>query len=170
MRLSVPRALLAAAGSLVLSAATTLAGPSDWPNVDPLVAPGLRDVLREAAARLSTPECAALLLDFDDVRTGRPLADTLSISGLDLEYWLRSVHFLTGDGRAGCANRRTLAYTPIGSTIVWVCPLALEKIRRPQQGLIANVLVHETLHTLGPGEDPPSPKEIMPRVENHCGR
>lgn len=170
MRLSVARALLAATAALVLSAPPAPAQPTDWPHVDPLVAPALRGVLRQAAARLSTPECSALLHEFDDFRTGRPLADTLARSGLALEDWLRSVYFLSGDGRSGCAGRRTFAYTPVGSHVVWVCPLALENLRRSRRGLTATVLVHETLHTLGLAEDPPSSEEITLRVESRCGR
>jgi hypothetical protein len=170
MRLSVPRVLLAAAGSLALSTSAAGSGASDWPNVDPRVAPALRGALRQAAARFSTPECAALLNDFSDARTGRPLAETLSRSGLGIEAWLRSVYFLTGEGRTGCAGRGTFAYTPPGSTVVWVCPIALEKVRRSQRGLTVNVLIHETLHSLGLGEDPPSSEEISLQVESRCGR
>jgi hypothetical protein len=170
MRLSVPRVLLAAAGSLALSTSAAAAGASDWPNVDPRVAPVLRGVLRQAAARFSTPECAALLYDFNDARTGHPLAETLTRSGLDLEAWLRSVYFLSGEGRTGCSGRGTFAYTPVGSSVVWVCPVTLEKSRRSRRGLTANVLIHETLHSLGLGEDPPSSEEISLQVESRCGR
>ncbi|MCL4808032.1 MAG: hypothetical protein KJ062_09620 [Thermoanaerobaculia bacterium] len=170
MRLSLPRALLVATAALALPAPPASAQDSDWPHVDPLVAPALRGVLRQAAARLSTPDCSALLFDFDDFRTGRPLAETLARSGLDLEGWLRSVYFLNGDGRSGCAGRRTFAYTPRGSHVVWVCPLALENLRRSKRGLTATVLIHETLHTLGLSEDPPSSEEITLRVESRCGR
>lgn len=170
MRLSLPRVLLAAAGSLALSTSAAGASASDWPNVDPRVAPALRGALRLAATRLSTPECAALLHDFDDARTGRPLAETLSRSGLSLEAWLRSVYFLTGEGRSGCSGRSTFAYTPPGSTVVWVCPITLEKSRRSRRGLTANVLIHETLHSLGLDEDPPSSEEISLQVESRCGR
>ncbi len=170
MRLSVSRVLLAAAGSLALSASAAAGGAPDWPNVDPRVAPALRGVLRQAANRFSTPECAALLYDFNDVRTGRPLAETLSRSGLGLEAWLRSVYFLSGEGRTGCTGRGTFAYTPVGSSVVWVCPVTLEKSRMPRRGLTANVLIHETLHSLGLGEDPPSSEEISLQVESRCGR
>lgn len=168
MRLSVPRALLLAAVPLVPPASA--AGPPDWPNVAPHVAPALRGVLREAAGRLATPGCAALLHDFADSRTGRPLADTLVASGLDAEGWLRSLHFLNGNGRAGCVSGRTLAYTPVGSPVVWVCPLGLEKARTSTRGSSANVLIHEALHTLGLTEDPPSSEEITLQVRIRCGK
>ncbi|MBK9088578.1 MAG: hypothetical protein IPL90_05850 [Holophagales bacterium] len=165
-----PHVLLAAAGSLALSASAASAGDSDWPNVDPRVAPALRGALRQVATRFSRPECAALLHDFDDARTDRPLAETLCRSGLSLQAWLRSVHFLAGEGRSGCSGRGTFAYTAVGSKVVWVCPLTLEKSPRPRPGLTANVLIHETLHSLGLGEDPPSSEEISLRVEVRCGR
>ena len=170
MRLSVPRALLFVLASLAPLAPGAPAAPPDWPNVDPRVAPALRGALVEAAARLSAPGCSVLLTDFADARTGRPLAETLARTGLDTDGWLRSLHVLRGDGRHGCVAGRTFAFTPVGSTVVWVCPLALERLRRSQRGLVANVLVHETLHSLGLGENPPSSEEITLRVERRCGR
>ena len=47
---------------------------------------------------------------------------------------------------------------------------ALENLRRSRRGLTATFLIHETLHTLGLGENPPSSEEITLRVESRCGR
>lgn len=170
MRLSVPRALLFALAGIAPAAFGAPAAPPDWPNVDPRVAPLVRGPLAQAAARLSTPGCASLLADLADVRTGRPLGETLARSGLNAGGWLRSLHVLPGDGRADCVPGRTLAFTPVGSRVVWVCPLALERLRRSQRSLVANVLVHESLHSLGLGENPPSSEEISLLVESRCGR
>lgn len=170
MRFPVPHALLLAATLLLPTARARAADPADWPNLGPHVAPALRGVLKEAASRLATAECAAVLHDFADSRTGRPLAETLSASGLDAEAWLRSLYFLNGAGRTGCVAGRTLAYTPVGSPVVWVCPIGLEKARTSRRGELANVLIHETLHSLGLGEDPPSSEEITLRVRIRCGK
>ena len=169
MRLSAPGALLLAAVPLLPPSSASAGGPSGWPNVAPHVAPALRGVLKEAATRLATPGCAALLHDFVDSRTGRPLADTLAATGLDAEGWLGSLHCLNGNGRTGCVSGRTLADTPVGSPVVWVCPLGLEKPRTSTCGRSASVLIHEALHTLGLTKGPPSPEEITLRVRIRCG-
>lgn len=167
MRFSVPRALLAA-GILALSAPA--ASGDAWPNVDPRIAPSLRSVLREAADRLASPACVALLGELSDGRTGRPLGETLARTGANAGTWLRSVWFLSGDGNPGCFGRRTFAFTSPGSPVVWICPVALERARGKRHGDVANVVIHETLHTLGLAEDPPPSEEISLRVETRCGR
>ena len=169
MRLSVTGALLLAALHLLPPAPAAAADPLAWPNVGPHVDPALRGVLQEAAVRLANPSCAALLHDFVDSRTGRPLAGTLASSGLDREGWLRSLYFLNGNGRTGCVDGRTLAYTPVGSPVVWVCPLGLAKMRMSTRGMAANVLIHEVLHSLGLSENPPSSEEISLQVRIRCG-
>jgi hypothetical protein len=64
---------------------------------------------------------------------------------------------------------RTLAVTAPGSRAVWVCPqFALEQRRDP--GLAEVTLLHEALHSLGLGEDPPSAAEITSRIVTRCGR
>jgi hypothetical protein len=68
-----------------------------------------------------------------------------------------------------CARGRTLAVTAPGSRAVWVCPqFALEQRRDP--GLAEVTLLHEALHSLGLGEDPPSAAEITSRIVTRCGR
>lgn len=165
------RGVSRAALLVVLVAAGALAeASSDWPNVDPRIAPALRGLLVQAAARFEKAGCAAVLGDFDDARTGRPLAETLAASGLQPASWLRSVYFVSGNGHAGCARPETLAYTPVGSPVVFVCPVGFGKYRRADRSFAANVLIHEALHTLGLAENPPSSWEITLRIESRCGR
>lgn len=170
MRFSVPRAPRSFTALLLLSSTAALAGPGDWPNVDAHIAARVLGVLEEAADRLSRPACSAVLLDFDDGRTGRPLAETLSRTGLRPEEWLRSIYFLDGAGHRGCADRRTVAYTPNGAPVVFVCPVALSRYRMQDPSFAATVLIHEALHTLGLGENPPSSWAITMKVQERCGR
>ena len=170
MRHSVQVVLRAAFPALFAAAAAAAERSSDWPNVDPRIAPGLRSVLAQAAARFEDPACSAVLRDFSDSRTGRPLAETLAGNGLEPASWLRAIYFVSGNGHAGCARPETLAYTPVGSPVVFVCPVGFGKYRRAERGFAANVLIHEALHTLGLAENPPSSWEITLRVEARCGR
>ena len=169
MCLSVPRVLTTAFAALLLSAATATAAPANWPNVDPRIASSLRSVLQQASDRLEHAECSALLSDYADARTGRPLAETLSRTGLSAGGWLRVLHFTSGDGRSGCADGVTLAYTAVGCPVVFVCP-AYGKYRREDRSFAATALIHEALHTLGLGENPPSSREITLRIQERCGK
>lgn len=66
---------------------------------------------------------------------------------------------------------RVSAYTTPGGSVVYACT---GRFRRWQAGsgpsAPVNVLIHETLHTLGLGENPPTTEEITARVEARCGR
>ena len=57
-----------------------------------------------------------------------------------------------------------------GSRVVWICPRQFVPVayRDPVEAEL--VLIHEMLHSLGLGENPPSSLEITGRVEQHCAR
>ena len=75
------------------------------PAVDPRLGPDFGRVVDGAAARLSDPGCAAVLGDFDDSRTGRPLAETLAASGRSPAELLSSLSFLDADHMVQCRYR-----------------------------------------------------------------
>ena len=82
---------------------------------------------------------------------------------------LQSVYFYDGAHRRGCQRQRTLAVTEPGSVVVHVCPQFVRSQRQdPDQAPIA--IIHELLHTLGLGENPPSSEAITRHVGNRCGR
>lgn len=107
--------------------------------------------IQEAARRLAQPGCAALLDYYGLAAPVQPLPDYVS-SLLYIEV---------GTGGA-CRHRvpRPIAVTTVGGRVVGVC--------RP--GLFTwPVVIHETLHTLGLGENPPTPQSITYQVEQVCG-
>ncbi len=53
--------------------------------------------------------------------------------------------------------------------VIYVCRGRFAKEHKRDQGLAANILVHETLHSLGLGENPPTPEEISHRIHERCG-
>ena len=54
-----------------------------------------------------------------------------------------------------------------GSRVIHVCPgFAQLQSRDPERS--AYLIIHESLHALGLGEDPPSSSEITHRVERRC--
>ena len=54
-----------------------------------------------------------------------------------------------------------------GSKVVYVCPEQFRKVSRQPRKAQATV-IHELLHTLGLGENPPSSREITRRVIERC--
>jgi hypothetical protein len=79
------------------------------------------------------------------------------------------IGFYDGQGQAGCLRGRTMAVTSPGSRVVWVCSqFVVEQHRDP--GWAEATLIHEALHTLGLGENPPSATEISAQVVKRCGR
>jgi len=128
----------------------------------------VRQALLRAAQRISRPECARILSDFRDAE-GRPLQANLDALGFDVsDYMLNRIFFYDGDERRGaCRFPATLAATAPGSRVIHVCSRFVEYRRKHPEWTEA-VLIHEALHTLGLGENPPSSAHITNRVLKHC--
>jgi hypothetical protein len=142
-----------------------------WPNVDRRLGSLFPLAVAQSAARLETPECAAVLGDFRDNRTGRPLTERLAETGEPAsEYLARWLTFTSGTGLRPCANSERLAFTSPGSRVVFVCRDQFDAMWRKNEGLAVNILIHEALHSLGLGENPPDSKFITARVQARCGR
>ena len=73
--------------------------------------------------------------------------------------------------RAGsaCARPEILAFTSVGSDTVFVCARSFVRVAQRDPALAEMVLIHEALHTLGLGENPPTSGEITARIEERCG-
>ncbi len=128
----------------------------------------VRAALAGAARRLERTGCAGLLHDFSD-EAGQPLADRLAPFETDGPGYLRLVVFSSGQHKRVCHGGRTLAFTSPGSRVVYVCP-AFAATQRQDPALAEFVVIHEALHTLGLGENPPSSAEITERVADRCRR
>ena len=128
----------------------------------------IQDAGRSAAERLSEPGCARVFSDFKDA-DGRTLQERLDALGRSGHAHLQAIYFYDGANRRGCQRGRTLAVTEPGSVVVHVCPSFVFSQRQdPDQAPVA--LIHELLHTLGLGENPPSSEAITRHVRARCGR
>jgi hypothetical protein len=139
-----------------------------WPRVlipDPGTANILRRGLEEASRLLADARCQTLLTEF---RTGpgRSLAETLRDQRVDLQGYLRLIHFRDGSQHPLCS--RAIAYTTTGGRVVYVCGYSMERHWRENRNHVAFALIHEVLHTLGLEENPPSTAEINDRVRARC--
>jgi len=116
-----------------------------------------------AAARLRKPECARVLADFSDIE-GRALADKLKdLSPVD--YLSNGMVFFDGTDQRSCESNDRLAFTHRGSHVVFICPAAF--VATPHLREIT--IIHEMLHSLGLGENPPSSRDITRQVIARCG-
>jgi len=72
-----------------------------------------------------------------------------------------AVLLLSADGsvRRRCKRGEAFAFTTPGSRLVYVCGPQLKSLAARSPSRAQAVIIHETLHTLGLGEDPPSPAE-----------
>ena len=114
---------------------------------------------------LAEPACQEVLTDFRDA-SGRTLKEVLDGSEVSARAYLRWIVFTDGGGLKACNGKTTLAVTEPGSRVVFVCPTAFVE-RDPEEAEAA--LIHEMLHTLGLGENPPRSRDITARVRIRCG-
>jgi len=119
-----------------------------------------------AARKLALPECQALLDEFKDA-SGRPLRAALQASGRSAPEYLGGGVFFY-DAPPGLCRTSSLAVTQPGSRAVLVCGSRfVRQVGRDPRHAEAT-LIHEALHSLGLGENPPSPDFITERIEARC--
>ncbi len=127
----------------------------------------LAEAIRGAARRLADPRCQELLGELQD-RRRQPLRAVLDAQSLSASEFLGRLFFFDGT-ESGCRGRR-LAYTEPGSHVVFVCGSEFSGMYQQNVSRAEVAIVHETLHCLGLGENPPTWQEINDRVEAACRR
>jgi hypothetical protein len=178
-------AIVTLAGARLLSLPAPAKTPGQTPGPDPAVGQRLeprwprlhikdahvRDAVSRAldgvAEKLDTPQCQLLLSEFAD-RQGRPLRDKLIELGLDLNNYLRALIFEDGERQRPCNEQGVLAFTTIGGRIIFVCGRTFARAWQRDAGEVRATLIHELLHSLGLGENPPGPRQITYRVKQLC--
>jgi hypothetical protein len=124
------------------------------------------EAARGAARRLARPGCQKLLTDFSDA-AGRPLAAALERNGLAAPDYLGRILFYSAT-RSQCAAKRSVAITLQGSRAVFVCEDKFRELALRNAAFVEAAIIHEALHSLGLGENPPSSEEITARVLERC--
>jgi hypothetical protein len=129
----------------------------------------LSRAIKGAARRLERPRCRRIFQDFNDT-SGRLLEEALEAAGRSGPGLLQDWIFFADGRQAGrCADGRVLAFTQTGSRAVWICGHRFSEERWRDPAWTELVLIHEALHVLGLGEDPPSSEAISRRVLDRCG-
>jgi hypothetical protein len=126
-----------------------------------------RRALRGASERLLKPACQTVFSEFRDGR-GLPLTERLWELAASPDDYLRLVVFLDGGRSPQCEMRGVLAFTERNSRVVYLCGRDFERAERRDPRETQVTIIHELLHTLGLGENPPSPRDISFQVLQRC--
>jgi hypothetical protein len=155
--------------SAVLSFASALSGAgAEWSNVrlaHIVEKAVVARALDGAARKLTRPECQALLDEFQGV-SGEPLRVALEASGLSAREYLGRIFFYDAPPRL--CEHSALASTLPQSRVVFVCGARFVRQMGKDSRHAEATLIHEALHSLGLGENPPSPDYITERVRARC--
>jgi len=119
-----------------------------------------------AARRLQAPRCQEILDDFEV--EGRRLREALDEWDTTPADYLRLLPFLDGSRHPLCRKGNVALVTEVGVRRVYVCGRVFTERQLREPGLAESMIIHELLHTLGLGENPPSSLEITQRVEARC--
>ena len=164
---------------LLLGETATLRAQSNNARSEPIAVPvvGPRNprltravlaAINEASRRLDKAECRRIFEDFRDA-SGRPLQQNLDALGRTGQAHLRWLIFYNAASEKFCGNRDAVAATNPGARLVHLCPDQFLEARFLTPGYTATLILHEELHSLGLGENPPSSREITLAVIARCG-
>ncbi len=163
---------LALASVVPVGASGNEAHRNGWPRVHLSNALGRAAVLSSlegASDWLRDERCQSIFSEFRDLDDG-PLVDRLTWLGVDGSAYLRMLFFHDGTDTRQCQSGRIEAFTSAGSRVVFICGREFERLWQANNLRARAVLIHEALHSLGLGENPPSSEEITLRVLKHCAR
>lgn len=135
-------------------------------DIETLVA--VRLAVEGATTRLARPGCQDLFADFAD-ESGQRLSTKLVATEKRPADAFGSLRFLDDRGAPQCRGRGTLAFTQTGSWFIRVCGAQFRHAFQRNRTATEIIVIHEFLHALGLGEDPPTSQAITERVNVRCG-
>jgi len=163
-RFGMARCVLSTA--VVAAVAPPLAGGDRRSSLTPRDAEAVERARRGAAVRLEKAECRMVFSDFQDLR-GRPIDKKIEEWALDAADYLRTLPFRDGSGEPLCQRGKVMLVTSPNLPRIVVCP-GFARLQRDRPEFAESLVIHELLHTLGLGENPPTSAEITARVEARC--
>ena len=158
---------------LALSLPFVAGAPAVHASNPPLAAVGLTPAERHAlqwsvgiaARQLRQPECLKAFAELQLPDGSTPL-QRLEATGLTAEAFLATLEWESGATSGRCAPGALLATVRNGRRVS-VCP-GFAKIVASQPSFGATLVIHEQLHALGLGENPPTSTYITTRVYHRC--
>ena len=161
---------LAVCFAAVARPAAAPAKTGSWAGVslmEPRATMSIKRSLTGALEWLAGDECQQIFTEFHD-QAGRPLTARLAELNVTAADFLRQILWRDGTYTSQC-QRGPLAFTTPGSRVVFVCSRRFADLTFGNTELGRAVVIHEALHALGLGENPPSSVEITARVRARCG-
>jgi hypothetical protein len=136
---------------------------------DPYLRTSAGRIVALAAEWLAFPKCQQVLSDFADQQR-QPLTAKLTELGVTADEYLGLILFADGTMQSTCRQHGILAFTSVGSRVIYLCGRDFVRAAQRDPDELRAVILHEMLHSLGLGENPPSSKEITYRVKQRCWR
>jgi len=127
----------------------------------------LERAARGAVERLERPECRRVLSDFRDGK-GSTIQERLDATGETPRGYLARITFREGLESRSCRNPGVLAFSTVGGREVYVCSPQFWQAYRTNPTHAEVIVIHEMMHTLGLGENPPSTTQINTQVMRRC--
>ncbi len=137
-------------------------------GLKPLDRGTVRRAVDLALAALTFEDCQRVYSDFQlpegDTPQGR-----LDGLGMGPGDFLETLVFADGNPKRECRTGAAVLVTTPGTGLIFVCPGFAEfQLRNARAS--ASLVIHESLHALGLGENPPTSQAITRRVERRCWR
>jgi hypothetical protein len=135
-------------------------------HLTPFTRGTVRNAIDLAKTRIARDECRLVYGDFE-LPDGSTPRSKLDVLGIRPEDFVESLVFVDGWADRLCASGLSALTTTPGSRVIHVCPSFVQAYVRDSRRS-AVFIIHESLHALGLGENPPSSNEISQRVERRC--
>jgi len=162
------RALACALLTGILAGRASAQTPALFGFVEPDIRFAVWSAVEGAAVRLARPGCQDLFTDFTDA-AGQRLLTTLVARGKSPADAFGVLRFFDGGAAPQCRAGKTLAFTQAGSPVIRVCGVQFRNRFARNRTTTEFILIHEFLHALGLGENPPTSRAITERVAARCG-
>ncbi|HTO87462.1 MAG TPA: hypothetical protein VMR54_08030 [Thermoanaerobaculia bacterium] len=135
---------------------------------NPFLVSAANNAFALALQRLANPGCQRIFRDFHDAkgRTLQARLDSLDHTGAS---FLQILRFANGERLSPCQSGGVLAATTPLSHVIFLCGIQFFERERHDPEFAAALVIHEMLHSLGLGENPPASNEITMRVLERCG-
>jgi hypothetical protein len=152
-----------------ISAAATSGGQTHCQLVDNESRFYVQHAIDGAMHRLDAPECQRVFTDFADP-IGRSLRATLDGDGIDGAGFLANLRFVEAGNTDQCLKQPELmAFTAPGFRVIHVCGRHFARRFKGSSKGAEMIIIHETLHAIGLGENPPASEDITAQVTRRCG-
>jgi hypothetical protein len=122
--------------------------------------------IRGAAGRLEDARCRGLLDEFAD-GSGRSLRAVLDRESVGVQEHLDRVLFYDAP-ESSCRDAALAVTSAPGSRVIRVCGRRFVRAWTENARYAEAVIIHEMLHSLGLGENPPTSHYITTRILDRC--